>query len=183
MGATTTSLMTVEEFRKLPEPVSDFQYELHHGELVRVTRPKHKHLHMQRRLRSLIGNLLSGDWLVEIELPFRAVSKHDLRAAHVGVLPVERWNNIDPEDNLRGAPDLVIEILSPSNTAAEMYEREQLCLENGAKEFWTVDLDRRHIRVASTEKPAQVYRQGQEVPLATFGGGSLPVNGVFAELP
>jgi Uma2 family endonuclease len=181
--ASATSLMTVAEFRQLPEPVGDFQYELHHGELARATRPKHKHIDMQHDMQSLMAKLLGKGWKVGIELPFRAVLEHDLRAADVCALPLARWNNIDPEDNLRGAPDLVVEILSPLNTASEMYDREQLCLENGAKEFWTVDLDRRHIRVASTDRPAQIYRQGQEVPLPAFGGGSLTVNDVFSELP
>jgi hypothetical protein len=35
-----------------------------------------------------------------------------------------------------GAPDLVVEILDPSNSATEIYDKEKLCLENGAKEFW-----------------------------------------------
>lgn len=178
----TTSIMTVEEFRQLPEPIGDFAYELHHGELVQVTRPKHEHIDIQHHMQSLIANLLGKDWKVAVELPFRALPEHDLRAADVSAMPIARWKSIDRKDNLRGAPDLVIEILSPSNTASEMYEREQLCLENGAKEFWTVDLDRRHIRVASKEKPAQIYRKGQEVPLITFGGGSIAVNDVFAGL-
>jgi Uma2 family endonuclease len=34
----------------------------------------------------------------------------------------------DPDDNFLGAPDLVIEVLSPSNTVAEIYDQEKLCL-------------------------------------------------------
>jgi Uma2 family endonuclease len=32
-------------------------------------------------------------------------------------------------------PELVIELISPSNTAAELREKKKLCLENGSREF------------------------------------------------
>jgi hypothetical protein len=38
--------------------------------------------------------------------------------------------SINPADNLRGASDSVVQILSPSNSAAEIYDKEKLCLEN-----------------------------------------------------
>ena len=50
MSETTTRLMTVEEFRQLPE-TGPFYYELRNGELVHVTRPKAKHYVIQDRLR------------------------------------------------------------------------------------------------------------------------------------
>jgi Uma2 family endonuclease len=40
--AATTHLLTVEDFRKLPEDQGDVYYELRHGEIVAVTRPKLK---------------------------------------------------------------------------------------------------------------------------------------------
>jgi len=68
---------------------------------------------------------------------------------------------------LHGAPDLVIEILSPSNTVAEMYEREELCLENGAQEFWVVDIDRRGVKV-TTPAPRTITTREKTKP--TFVG-------------
>ena len=55
MGETTTRLMTVEEFRKLPE-TGPFYYELRHGELVPVTRPKLKHLAQKDKSRDYGGS-------------------------------------------------------------------------------------------------------------------------------
>jgi Uma2 family endonuclease len=48
----------------------------------------------------------------------------------------------DREDNFRGASEKFIEVLLPSNTAAEIYDKEQICLANGAQEFWVADSDR-----------------------------------------
>ncbi|MFJ1435148.1 Uma2 family endonuclease [Capnocytophaga canimorsus] len=38
-----------------------------------------------------------------------------------------------------GAPDLVVEILSPSNSKKEMKEKFQLYEESGVKEYWIID--------------------------------------------
>ena len=47
--ATTTRLMTVEQYRELPE-TGPFYYELRRGELVQVARPKWTHESIQDRL-------------------------------------------------------------------------------------------------------------------------------------
>ena len=63
MSDSTTRRMTVAEFRQLPETES-FYYELRHGELVSVTRPKLKHHWIQHRLRRLLERLAEkrGSW-------------------------------------------------------------------------------------------------------------------------
>jgi hypothetical protein len=43
MAVTTSQLLTVEEFRRLPQDNGSVYHELRHGELVAVTRPKFKH--------------------------------------------------------------------------------------------------------------------------------------------
>ena len=53
----------------------------------------------------------------------------------------QRVERVDPNGCFMGAPDLVIEILSPSNTVAQMRDKKKLCLENGSVQFWEVDLD------------------------------------------
>jgi len=41
-------------------------------------------------------------------------------------------------EGCRGAPDMVIEVLSPSNTAEEMGRKFRLYREAGVKEYWVV---------------------------------------------
>jgi len=43
------------------------------------------------------------------------------------------------DEGCRGAPDLVIEILSPSNTALEMERKRVLYQRAGVREYWVVD--------------------------------------------
>ena len=173
-------LMTVEEYRQLPETVGDFEYELHHGELVPVSRPKLKHHLIQSRLRELLRAIApTGSW-VETEVAFRAFPEYDIRAADVGYICPERWSQADPEDNIHGAPDIAIEVLSPSNTVREMYEKEQLCLSRGGQEFWVVDPDKHTVRVARVDGPTVTCGPGERIPLPLFGDRSLEVDQLFS---
>jgi Uma2 family endonuclease len=124
MVATTSGLVTVEEFRKLPEE-EGLSCELRRGEIHSVTRPKYRYYSIQRRLRLLLENLAPSDGLVDIEFAFRAVAEYELRVADVVYVSGERERLINPDDNLRGAPDLVIEVLSPSNHHEEISEKER----------------------------------------------------------
>ena len=98
--------------------------------------------------------------------------------ADVAFVRNARFEQADPEDNIQGAPDLVIEVLSPSNSA-EMFERERLCLENGCEEFWVVDAESRTIRVVRQWSGPVTYPSGSNIPLPMFGGASLAVDAVF----
>jgi Uma2 family endonuclease len=80
---------------------------------------------------------------------------------------------------LSGAPDLVIEVLSPSNTAAEIFDKEKLCLENGSQEFWVVDPDRLQVKISTPDGFTITYHSGQEIPLSLFGNAKVPVNAIF----
>ncbi len=181
MAANPVHRMTVEEFRRLPDSIGDYEYELHYGELVPLTRPKLKHHILQSRLRDLLRTHAPASSFLEYEVAFRAIPEYDIRVADVAFVFPERWKEADPEDNIRGAPDLVIEILSPSNTAREMYDKEQLCLANGCQEFWVVDENARYARVAHANGPSAIYRVGQRIPLQVLGSdASVSVDDLFA---
>ena len=118
--------------------------------------------------------------VVAMEFTFRPLPEHEVRVADIAYVSRERWEQTDPEDNLRGAPDLVLEVLSRSNTAAEVFDKEKLCLENGCREFWVVDSDHRQVEVSTPDGITTTYRAGQEIPSRLFGGGALKVEAIFA---
>src|SRR3954469_9207042 len=102
--AALPNLITVAQFRVLPEG-GECTYELHHGEVVPVTRPKARHSELQHRLLKLLEPKLTGFGAVRIEFAFRPLAEFELRAADVAAISRERWKKIDPDDNLRGAPE------------------------------------------------------------------------------
>ncbi len=74
---------------------------------------------------------------------------------------------------------MVIEVESPSNTAAELDEKEALCLANGCKEFRIVYPRRQVIRV-STGETVHRYKTGKSIPLSLFPGHSIAVSDIFS---
>ena len=105
--------------------------------------------------------------------------ENEYRIGDVVFISRGRWEKLPADGYFDGAPDIVIEILSPSNTAAEMLDKEQLCLENGAKEFWVVDPARGQVKVSTADGRAATYKSGRQIPL--FFGGSIPVDGIFTD--
>ena len=174
----TTGLMTVDEFRRLPE-TGPFYYELRHGELVKVTRPRLKHVLIQKRLLRLFELSAGEEFWVSIEVPFRPLPEHELRTADVAVVSLARVRQADPEDNLSGSPEIVVEVLSPSNTAAEIIEKQRLCLENGCREFWVVEPRSRVVNVSTPDGITRTYKAEDEIPLSLFGAACLPVLAIF----
>ena len=176
--ATQTRLMTFSEFSELSEPQGS-RYELRHGELIILAPPTHEHFLIQRHLRRLLENAAQGAGEVEIEMAFQATSDYNYRIADVAFISKERWAQIPLKGTMRGAPDLVIEVLSPSNTATEILDKETLCLENGSKEFWVVDVERQQVKVSTPDGRTVTYKSGATIPL--FFGGSIHVKEIFTQ--
>lgn len=176
--AALPNLITVEQFRQLPKS-GEFTYELQDGKVVAVTRPKPRHWKLQSRMRRLLEPQLKAFGEVEIELPFRPVAEFNLRVADVAAISRERWDAIDPDVDLLGAPELVIEIKSPSNTQRRLQELVSLCLHNGAIEGWILDTNQKTVAVARGTEPTVTYGPGSSVPLTSFGGGELAVDEIF----
>lgn len=174
MATTTTKLMTFAEFQQIPNPPGH-RYEFHHGELVKVPFPEHPHVRAQWQLRHLLESAAGNAGVVHTEMPYRPLPENECWGADVAYLSKERWDGIDRY--LMGAPDLVVEVLSPSNTAAEMLDKRNVCPENGSREFWVVDTDHQQIEVSTPDGHTITYKSGQQIPL--FFGGSLAVNSIF----
>ncbi|MGH9485688.1 MAG: Uma2 family endonuclease, partial [Terriglobales bacterium] len=94
--------------------------------------------------------------------------------------PGERKAVHEALTNIRGAPDLVVEVLSLSNTAAEMLDKEQICLANSAREFWVVHPNRRRVKVTNSQGGTKFYYHGgEEIPLPLFRNASLAVDSIL----
>jgi Uma2 family endonuclease len=168
--------MTVAEFEQLPEAAG--RYELRGGELVALVPPILRHTLIQRNIVSLLQNAAGDAGPAIVELGFRPLPEYEFRYADVAWASKQRSEAQDPNSYFRGVPELVVDVLSPSNTVAEMIDKEKLCLENGAREFWVVDIEHRLVRVSTPDGHTITYKDGQEIPL--LFGGKLAVNAIFS---
>lgn len=172
-----TGLVTVAEFRNLPDSEA-YIFELHHGEVVRVTRPKKRHDDRVYRLERRLQPSAEPLGYLTKEFSFRALPEYELRVADLAFVPWERWDAVADDDNLAGAPDFVVEVASPSNSAEELQEKKQLCLDHGCREFWIVYPKLEQVDV-STAAGTRTYRRGETIDLTVLAGQSVDVGSIF----
>ncbi len=83
-----------------------------------------------------------------------------------------------------GAPDWVIEILSPGNTKMEMKEKFSLYEENGVREYWIVDPVHLMIQVFDLLNDKFAWRSNYVkedlIPVGIFEGFSIDTDALFA---
>jgi Uma2 family endonuclease len=93
--------------------------------------------------------------------------------------PKARYDQIDPDDNLHGAPELVVEIKSPSNTNRKLRELASLALANGCWECWIVEADRASLTVIRRDGSSSLFDSSRSLPLLAFAGAELSVEEIF----
>jgi Uma2 family endonuclease len=87
-----------------------------------------------------------------------------------------------------GAPDMIIEILSPSSTKIDAYYKFGLYQKAGVKEYWIADPKAKAINVFQLQDNGEyddgtVYETlGDKVPVHVFGGYLIELNDIFANL-
>jgi Uma2 family endonuclease len=153
--------------------------ELLYGRFVLMTSPGLRHQEVVTRLIRFFVDFADAHQGRAI------VSPMDVRLAdHSVVQPdlifVSRENFSVLHERVRGAPDLVVEVLSPSTARRDLGEKLRLYAESGIREYWVVDpvgktfeflvADGAAFRLALAE--AEVYRSpvivGLEFDLAAF---------------
>jgi Uma2 family endonuclease len=86
-------------------------------------------------------------------------------------------------EGCRGAPDLVVEIVSPGNTVSEMLRKFDLYFRAGVREYWVVYPEERTVHVHRFDGPqiiTRVYREQDTVPVGVLEGLSIELEPVFA---
>jgi Uma2 family endonuclease len=80
----STSLLTVAEFLKLPDP-KEGHLELHHGEIVIMAPPKWRHQKLQERIAAMLRQQLGQSGAVMVELAFQPAPEFEMWIADPGV--------------------------------------------------------------------------------------------------
>jgi Uma2 family endonuclease len=175
---------TDEEFMALPE---DGRYELVNGEVIDIGNSGMEH--------GNIGTFLGG----ALELYVRprklgvtcdsstafALKSGNRRSPDVSFVARERLQGLKrlPKGFFQGAPDLAIEVISPSNTFEEIHNKLVEYFENDCRLVWVIHPDEQSILVYRQPQPEKLLKladilDGEEV----IPGFTLPVAELFAEL-
>lgn len=177
----TRGKFTYEDYRNTPD---DVRYELHDGELIMVPAPNMAHQGISTILLRLIDTLVYLKKLGKVyHAPTDVVfSDNEVVQPDLIFVSNER-SHILTENNIRGAPDLIIEILSPSTAGRDRTFKRTLYERHGVKEYWMVDPSARNITVLFLGENGfdleGIYGEGQTLTSPTLPGFSLNLDDIF----
>jgi Uma2 family endonuclease len=110
-----------------------------HGQIIMTPPPSGSHSTRQGKITVLLDRLLGGN-----SLPECPISTIDgVKAADVGWYSESRFTEVRGQVAFEQAPEICVEVLSPSNTNAEMQQKRELYIEAGADEVWICDREGR----------------------------------------
>ncbi len=162
----------------------DERYELLDGKLVSSPSPRELHQYTLGRLFLQLGTFVYGRNLGKVYCsPFDVVlSETDV--VRPDLLFVSRTRaGIITADNVRGAPDLVIEILSPVTADRDGTLKLDLYARHGVREYWIVDPDAMTVmllwRGRGRFDVVGIYGAEQSLRSPTLRGFIIPLQEIF----
>lgn len=174
---------TYTDYKNLPESETK-RHELLDGEIVMVPSPTPYHQRISVNLGHIIWDFVHKHQIgVIYTAPLDVVfSEWDVAQPDILFITKERLEIIT-EENIQGAPDLIIEILSPKTAERDRTYKRTLYARHGVKEYWIVDPETKTIEVAAlTErglKTVQIYKAGETLSSPLLKGLSLSLEEIF----
>lgn len=157
--------ITWQDVQQLPDDGN--RYEAIEGELYVTPAPSIRHQRISLRLLWRLKELLVDPGLGELlEAPVGV----EFPATGEGVQPdilfvSNARRGIIAEDTLRGAPDLVVEILSPGTAARDRELKRKLYQRQGVAVYWIVDPDEEAVEVWRFAKEPGHERFTERLPV------------------
>ena len=129
--------LTYEDYCATPD---DKRCELLNGDLMMVPAPNMRHQRVQRRLSYKLTQYIDDHALGELFFAPCDVVLSNTDVVEPDILFISRKReHLLTAENVRGAPDLVIEILSPSTAERDLGYKHELYGRHGVLEYWVLD--------------------------------------------
>ena len=163
----------------------DERYELVDGNLMMVPAPNMKHQKVLLTLTLKLGNFTKEHGLGTVCVAPCDVVLSDSDVVQPDLLFILRAReHILTDENVRGAPDLVIEILSPSTADRDLGYKHDLYGRHGVLEYWIVDPIAETIAVHRQGdgrlEAAETLGRGETLRTALLDGLELELDDIFA---
>ena len=154
---------TYEDYCLLPE---EKRVELIGGDFYLVPSPSVFHQRVAANIEDILRRFVKERKLGEVFLaPLDVVlSPHDVVQPDIMFISRDRLHLIG-EENIKGPPDLVVEVLSPSTAERDRTLKKKLYAKSGVRELWLVDVAAQVVEVfdleAGEDAPPAVYARGE----------------------
>jgi Uma2 family endonuclease len=86
--------------------------------------------------------------------------------------------------SVNGAPDLVIEIMSPSNSHPELFLKFQYYLKTGVREYWVINPEVKQVQVHIYENGrylSTVYEENDHIAVSVLPGLEIALGSLWAK--
>ena len=174
--------LTEDDLQALPDDA--YRYELVEGFLLREPAPAPGHWRVQRRLLEPLTRFVEEHRLGEVfaEVSFVLSKRPDtVRAPDVAFVTTESLGRLRDEMRLfPGAPDLAVEVLSPSNRWRDVREKVADLLAAGTRLVWVADPRRKKVTAYRALLAPRLLEEGDLLDGEdVVPGFSLPVSALF----
>ena len=173
--------LTYEDYASLPD---DERCELIDGELIPMPSPNWLHQLLQAKIFLPLANFVYGESLGDVVVapmdilftPFDVVQPDLIFISNARA-------RIITEANIRGAPDLLVEILSTSTERRDRIVKRDLYARHGVREYWLVDPYAKTITVlplgAGDYDTYAIFGEDDTLASPTLAGFSLNMSELF----
>jgi Uma2 family endonuclease len=174
---TTTQRFTLQAFLKLPQIEESPAWEFVDGYVSQKLMPTAHHSILQKRLTAAID---------QVDSPYEAFPELRCTLSNNSVVPditVIHQNRV-PSENIpiSGAPDWIIEILSPEQSTTKLIAKIQACLQEGTQLGWLIDSTEHVVMVLLPDRRLMLLSNGDRLPVLQDLPLVLTVDQVFAWL-
>lgn len=145
-------IYTIDDIYQLPEST---RAELIDGQIYYMSPPKRKHQRLALELSTVINNYIKkNNGICEVNVaPFAVFLNKDEKNYVEPDVSVTCDKDKLTDDGCNGAPDWVIEIVSPSSRQMDYTIKLFKYRSAGVREYWVVDPDKERITVYDLETP------------------------------
>lgn len=177
----TKQAFSYQDYLALPD---ERRFELIEGELCMVPSPGLFHQAITRNLVLLLGpHVKVLDLGVLLPAPMDVVlSEHDVVQPDVLFVSQAR-RAIITDTCIRGAPDLVIEVVSPTHRERDVLVKKALYARHRVREYWIVDPETRTIEqlLHADEgfRSRGLFSSGESLESPVLPGLAVPVAAIF----
>lgn len=176
--ATTTQQLTLQDFLKRPNIEESPAWEFVDGQVHQKPMPTAHHSILQKRLTAAIDQANS---------PYEAFPELRCALSSNSVVPditVIHQDRIPSRNTaVEGAPDWMIEILSPDQSTTKLIAKIQTCLQQGTQLGWLIDSMEQVIMVLWPDTRIALLSSGDRLPVPQNIPLDLTVEQVFGWLP
>jgi len=177
--------LTVEDYLAMPE--GGPRYQLVEGELIPMApAPNRRHQRTSANLFSKLDQHVRGSRCGTLYFaPFDVVFD-DFNVLQPDLIYISKArSSILTDAGATGAPDLVVEILSPSTAKLDLHRKRAIYARHGVDEMWVVDPEAEEVRVyrfaERPDRPVVIHYKGDHFSSRHFPGLEILVDSLFED--